>query len=157
MFSPPISCRFALLLLALGSIVACAESALPLVEVYKNPYCGCCDGWSAHLEKAGFPVTVYVVEDTDATRQQLGMPVAYASCHTAKISGDKPYLLEGHVPVEDIKRLLKEAPDALGIAVPGMPLGSPGMEVPKEHEQPYETLLILPDGSSRVYAQHGPR
>jgi len=154
MFSRPLS--FALLFLAWGSIVACAETSLPVIEVYKNPYCGCCGGWISHLETAGFSVQVHDIEDTDATRSQLGMPENYASCHTAKIlDGSKPYLLEGHVPAADIKRLLKEKPDALGIAVPAMPLGSPGMEVPKEHEQPFETLLILPDGSSRVYARHG--
>jgi hypothetical protein len=155
MFSRPFPRCFFPLILALG-VTACTQSTLPAVEVYKNPYCGCCGSWIAHLEKAGFPVKVHEVTDTDATRRQLGMPGNYASCHTAKISGAaKSYLLEGHIPAEDIKSLLQENPDALGIAVPAMPPGSPGMEVPKEQEQPYETLLILPDGSSRVYARHG--
>jgi hypothetical protein len=151
---PFFHCFFPILTLGV-TITACAQS-LPVVEVYKNPYCGCCGAWIAHLEKAGFPVKVHEVADTDATRRQLGMPKNDASCHTARIpAATKSYLLEGHVPAEDIKALLKEKPDALGIAVPAMPPGSPGMEVPKGYEQPYETLLILPDGSSRVYVRHG--
>ncbi|MDR3322886.1 MAG: DUF411 domain-containing protein [Zoogloeaceae bacterium] len=131
--------------------------ALPVIDVYKNPYCGCCGNWIKHLQATGFSVRVHETSDTDATRRQLGMPATYASCHTAKMTiAGKSYLFEGHVPAGDIQRLLREKPAALGLAVPGMPAGSPGMEVPKGQEQPYETLLILPDGSARVYKRHAP-
>jgi hypothetical protein len=153
----PFLSRFTPLFFALCSAVAYADTSLPVIDVYKNRFCTCCDGWSDHLKKAGFTIKTHVVDDTDAKRKELGMPVAYASCHTAKIAGKKSYLLEGHVPVEDVKRLLKEAPDAIGIAVPAMPLGSPGMEVPKQYEQAFDTMLVLPDGTAKVFAKHKPK
>ena len=123
--------------------------AAPLIDVYKNPSCGCCGQWIAYLQKAGYQVATHNVTDISAARKKLGMPEKYGSCHTAKVGN---YLLEGHVPVADIKRLLKEKPQAIGIAVPGMPAGSPGMDIP--NSPPYETLLVQPDGSSRVFARH---
>lgn len=119
------------------------------VDIYKNPNCGCCGKWAAHLEQAGFNVRVHEVNDVSAMRAKLGMPERYASCHTAKIGG---YVVEGHVPADDVKRLLKEKPKAIGIAVPAMPPGSPGMETP--YPISYATLLVQNDGSSKVYAQH---
>ena len=123
--------------------------AAPLIDVYKNPSCGCCGQWIAYLQKAGYQVATHNVTDISAARKKLGMPEKYGSCHTEKVGN---YLLEGHVPVADIKRLLKEKPQAIGIAVPGMPAGSPGMDIP--NSPPYETLLVQPDGSSRVFARH---
>jgi hypothetical protein len=127
-----------------------AEEDLPLVTIYKNPSCGCCGVWAEHLRNAGFVrLQTHAVMDLDATRRALGMPEAYASCHTVKIG---PYLLEGHVPAADIQRLLREHPDAIGLAVPGMPMGSPGMEGGKAVA--YDTLLIHKDGSARVFQHH---
>ncbi|MFC5302642.1 DUF411 domain-containing protein [Azospira restricta] len=129
-------------------VPALASPATP-VEVYKSPYCGCCTEWVEHLRKNGFAVTTHDVDDVPAARKKLGMPERLGSCHTARIGN---YVVEGHVPAADIQRLLKEKPKALGLAVPGMPPGSPGMESPRP--VPYQTLLVQPDGSTRVFAQH---
>jgi hypothetical protein len=128
--------------------VAMAQSALS-ITVNKTPYCGCCKQWMAHLQANGFTASGKDVDDTAPVRASLGMPAKLGSCHTAVING---YVIEGHVPAEDIKRLLKEKPKALGLSVPGMPLGSPGME--SANPQPYETLLVMKDGSTKVWARH---
>jgi hypothetical protein len=128
--------------------VALAQSALS-ITVNKTPYCGCCKQWMAHLQANGFTVSGKDVDDTAPVRASLGMPAKLGSCHTAVING---YVIEGHVPAEDIKRLLKEKPKALGLSVPGMPLGSPGME--SANPQPYETLLVMKDGSTKLWAKH---
>ncbi len=138
-----------LTLLALGSGGALAQQAQQTIDIYKSPYCGCCGKWVDHVTKAGFTVKTHEVDDVPGTRKKLGMPEKLGSCHTAKIGN---YLLEGHVPAEDIKRMLKEKPKALGLAVPGMPPGSPGMDVP--NSPAYETLLVQNDGSTRVFAKH---
>ena len=127
---------------------AFAQSLLG-VTVYKSPYCGCCHLWIEHLQQNGFQVTAKDVDDTAPHRQRLGMPAKLGSCHTAVVGG---YVIEGHVPAADIRRLLKEKPKAVGLAVPGMPLGSPGME--SARPQPYDTLLVLKDGSTKVWAKH---
>ena len=127
---------------------ALAQSALG-ITVYKTPYCGCCHLWVEHLKANGFAVTPKDVNDTAPIRQKLNMPAALGSCHTAVING---YVIEGHVPAADIKRLLKEKPKAVGLSVPGMPLGSPGMEAGTS--QPYNTLLVMKDGSTKVWAKH---
>ncbi len=119
------------------------------VDMYKSPYCGCCGKWAEHMSKAGFTVKAHEVEDVPAVRKKLGMPDKLGSCHTAKVGN---YLLEGHVPADDVKRLLKEKPKALGLAVPGMPAGSPGMDVP--NSPPYDALLVQKDGTTRVFAKH---
>lgn len=126
-----------------------ATEQKPLVEVYKSPTCGCCKGWVKHLEQNGFAVKAHDVSDVSAARQFLGMPQQLGACHSAKVGN---YLVEGHVPAADIHKLLKEKPKALGIAVPGMPPGSPGMESP--HPVRYETLLVGKDGSTKVFARH---
>lgn len=126
-----------------------AAPKLPAVDVYKSPYCGCCTEWVKHLQQAGFTVNSHEVQDVPAARKQLGMPERYGSCHTAKVGG---YLLEGHVPAADVKRLLAQKPKAIGLAVPGMPPGSPGMESPQPVA--YETLLIETDGQARTFARH---
>ena len=140
--------RYALLVISLlGASAAMAQATV--VEVFKSPYCGCCGKWVEHLQQNGFKVNAHDVEDVPAVRQKLGMPDRLGSCHTAKIGG---YVVEGHVPATDIQRLLKEKPKALGLSVPSMPPGSPGMESSKPI--PYQTLLVQADGSTRVFAQH---
>ena len=129
-----------------------ARAARPTVDVWKDPNCGCCQDWIAHLEQAGFAVQVHPTGN-QAARQRLGLPERYASCHTAQIGG---YVIEGHVPARDIQRLLREQPKALGLAAPGMPVGSPGMDGPAYggRRDPYAVLLVLRDGSSRVFARY---
>lgn len=132
---------------ALAPVVVWA--ATPRVDVYKSPTCGCCEKWAAHLHQAGFDVAVHATGDLPAARKATGMPDRYASCHSASVAG---YAIEGHVPAADIARLLREKPKARGLAVPGMPAGSPGMDVPGA--PPYDTLLVLTDGTSRVFSRH---
>lgn len=124
----------------------------PLPNEVQSPACGCCKDWIAHVEQAGFRVTT---NDTgnNATRNQLRMPAKYGSCHTAKVGG---YAIEGHVP-HDIQRLLREKPIAVGLAVPNMPAGSPGMDGPAygDRRDAYDVLLVQADGSARVYASYG--
>lgn len=122
------------------------------IHVYKNPDCGCCADWVKHLESAGFTVQVTEVSDTAETRKKLGMPEKFGSCHTATVDG---YLLEGHVPAADVKRLLARRPKALGLAVPGMPAGSPGMEV-GSRKDPYQVLLVSRSGNASVFASYNP-
>lgn len=128
------------LALAAGPVVAswaAKASALPLVEVWKSPTCGCCAAWVAHIQAAGFPVAVTEIEAINAIKAKLGVPPALMSCHTALVGG---YTLEGHVPADSVKRLLRERPKAKGLAVPGMPQGSPGMETGVK--EPYDVLLF---------------
>ncbi|WP_327081066.1 DUF411 domain-containing protein [Polaromonas sp. CG_9.5] len=124
----------------------------PKVEVWKDPDCGCCKDWVSHLEANGFQVSVHDSGNAEA-RTRLGVPDKLGSCHTAQVGG---YALEGHVPARDIKRLLKERPKAVGLAVPGMPVGSPGMDGPeyKGRKDPYDVLLIQANGSSKVYQSY---
>ena len=119
------------------------------VYVYKSPSCGCCGAWTTHLRANGFNVTVEDVEDLGVVKQRLGVPPSLQSCHTATVEG---YAIEGHVPASDIHRLLTERPVATGLAVPGMPIGSPGMEQ-GDRREPYATTLFGPDGQS-TYARH---
>lgn len=131
---------------------ACAQTRQSRnLTVFKTPTCPCCDGWIAHMRAAGFTTTITVLQSLQSVRSSRGMPDALASCHTGLIDG---YLVEGHVPARDVFRLLAERPTAVGLAVPGMPLGSPGMETPLGHKDPYETLLVLQSGATRVFARH---
>ena len=142
------------ILLAGAAALAAANAhaaALPEVTVYKTPWCACCGGWVTHLRRAGFRVQVLEREDLDPIRAQNGVPAELASCHTAKVG---PYALEGHVPPADVLRLLKQKPKAVGLAVPGMPLGAPGMEIPNGQREAFDTLLLLPGGRSQVFARH---
>jgi hypothetical protein len=120
------------------------------MTVYKSPSCGCCGKWVEHVEKHGFTVKVIPTADMMALKTKLGVPDAAMSCHTTRVGN---YIVEGHVPAADIKRLLATKPKARGIAVAGMPMGSPGMEH-GNHRQPYNTLLIKQDGTTSVFAQH---
>lgn len=139
--------------LAVGAgSAACAQTPPPRsLAVYKTPTCPCCDGWIAHMRQAGFVATVTIMNDLRPLRVSHGLPDALASCHTGLIGG---YLVEGHVPAADVVRLLAERPDAVGLAVPAMPLGSPGMETPQGHREPYDTLLVLRTGGTRVFSRH---
>lgn len=118
-------------------------------EVHKHPQCGCCSVWSRHLEAAGFEVTVKPALDNNVRWHTFSIPGQLGACHTAKIDG---YVVEGHVPAADILRLLEERPDALGLVVPGMPMGSPGMEGPVS--QAYDVLLLKADGTTEVFARY---
>jgi hypothetical protein len=125
-----------------------AAAAFPEVVAFRNPGCGCCELWVEHLKQAGFHVSMSDDPDLPARRRTLGMPETLAGCHLAKIG---PYVIDGHVPAQDIVRLLDECPDALGLAVPGMPMGSPGMEGGAE---PYTVLIVEKDGKSREFSRH---
>ena len=127
-----------------------AQARAPVVEVWRSPSCGCCGGWVKHLQQAGFVTRVHMVDDAGVMRRQLGMPDSLGSCHTALVDG---YVIEGHVPASDIKRLLAEKPRALGLTAPGMPAGSPGMDVP--NSPPYEVLLVKGDGATSLWKRHG--
>ncbi len=137
-----------LLLVAAG---ARAEPAgeLPLLRVWKSPTCGCCGKWVEHMQAAGFRVQVTDIDNLDPIKTANGVPLKLASCHTARLGG---YVVEGHVPASDVKRLLKDKPDILGLTAPGMPAGSPGMDVPGS--PPYEVLALDKDGKTTVYAIH---
>ena len=146
--------RFVGTALALAAAAAWPAHAAagPRIEVWKSPSCGCCKDWIALLQREGFSVQTFEQGNT-AMRAQLGLAARYGSCHTARVGG---YVVEGHVPVREIRRLLAEKPDALGIAVPGMPVCSPGMDGPEYggRRDPYDVLLVHRDGSSRVYASY---
>ncbi len=129
-----------------------AQQPKILVEVWKDPNCGCCKDWVAHLQASGFAVKV---NDTghEAMRQKLGIPQKLGSCHTALVGG---YGIEGHVPAADIRRLLRDKPQAAGLTVPGMPVGSPGMDGPEygKRREPYDVLLVLKSGEARIYSSY---
>jgi hypothetical protein len=119
----------------------------PEITVYKDPQCGCCARWAEHLRAGGFRVVVRDTSDVSAVKRRLGVPDRLASCHTGVVAG---YVVEGHVPADLVRRLLRERPRASGLAVPGMPMGSPGMEGPQSDR--YDVILFDREGTSRVYA-----
>lgn len=134
-------------------LLALAAGNANQISVWKTPSCGCCHEWVAHLRKSGFDVVTHDVEDTAPVRQKLGLNAKFGSCHTARLGS---YVVEGHVPAQELRRLLREQPKALGLAVPGMPLGSPGMEMGNTRDA-YDVLLVLNDGSSRIYQSYPSR
>lgn len=138
--------------IALFTAPALADQTQGALEVWKSPTCGCCGKWVKHMKDSGYDVTTRDVAYGILTKikRQAGIGEDVASCHTGKIGG---YVIEGHVPAEDVKRLLAEKPDAVGLAVAGMPVGSPGMEAGDEKE-PYEVLLVKKDGTTEVFAKH---
>ena len=144
----PLIAFFVALLLACPALAAAEGS----IEVWKSATCKCCINWVKHLEANGFAVSVNAADPSmlDRIKRQSGIGEELASCHTAKIG---TYVIEGHVPAPDIKRLMAEQPDALGLTVPGMPVGSPGMEQGAETE-PYDVLLIKKDGTTEIFARH---
>ncbi len=137
----------------MGLVSASCAQAAPLRDlvVYKTPTCPCCGGWITAMAKASFRPKVVNMDDISPLWRQRGVPDELSSCHVATIGA---YLTIGHVPPADVERLLKEAPAAIGLSVPGMPLGSPGMEAFGGEREPYETLLLLKGGKSRVFAKH---
>lgn len=146
------------LLLALGALPFATlaqqarQAGKTLVEVWKDPNCGCCKDWVTHLETSGFAVKVHESGNT-AMRAKLGIPAKLGSCHTALVGG---YAIEGHVPAQDIRRLLKDKPQAVGLTVPGMPVGSPGMDgkVYGDRRDPYDVLLVRQGGDTQVFASY---
>ena len=140
-------------LLAPFALIACAQAATAAtLDVVKSPTCGCCTQWVERMKAAGFTVNVRDVPDTTPVAQAAGVPDTMRSCHTAKVGG---YVIEGHVPAADIKRLLAQKPTgAVGLSVPGMVAGSPGMEVPGRSDR-YQVMLIRKDGRHTVWATHG--
>jgi hypothetical protein len=146
------------LLAVLGALpfAALAQQARPaprvLVEVWKDPNCGCCGDWVQHLEANGFAVKVND-NGNNAMRAKLGIPPKLGSCHTALVGG---YAVEGHVPAREIRKLLQDKPQAVGLTVPGMPVGSPGMDgkVYGDRRDPYDVLLVLKSGDTQVYASY---
>lgn len=145
-------------LLSLAPLASQAQTpspARPRLEVWKTASCGCCKDWLKHVQAAGFEVKAHDVSD-DAKRQkrqQLGLPEAFGSCHTAVVDG---YVVEGHVPAREISRMLKERPRAVGLAVPGMPVGSPGMDGPEygTRRDKFAVLLVQRDGRQSVYQNY---
>ena len=151
---PQISRRLLIGSAAALAMAGSAQARTPgsrALAVYKSPTCGCCEGWVAHMRQAGFTAAVHVVADPGTVRRARGLPDGLASCHTAVIDG---YAIEGHVPAADVVRLLAERPEAVGLARPGMPMGSPGMEAPGGRKQPFDTLLVLRSGRTRVFGRH---
>jgi len=143
--------NFVASLLVLGLVQATwAAPTTPVIDVYKSPTCGCCNKWIDHLKANGFTVRAHDTENVQAHKVRLGVPPGYGSCHTAEVNG---YVIEGHVPAKEMKRLLKEKPRARGLVVPAMPAGSPGMEI-GDRKDAYDVFLVNRDGSTRTYAQY---
>ena len=137
---------------AFATVRPLAAQTLPKVHVVKDPGCGCCEDWIGHIRDAGFPVSFEEMAPGPLAnlKASLGLQPTLVSCHTAQVEG---YVIEGHVPAEDIKRLLTERPDAIGLAVPGMPYGSPGMG-PESDREAYDVFLIARDGTASTYSSY---
>jgi hypothetical protein len=136
------------MLLAAGSTAGQQKPKPIPIAVYKSPSCGCCAKWVEYMKARGFEPTVQDVENIGALKLKLGVRSEFSSCHTAEVGG---YVVEGHVPVEAVQRMLKERPKIAGIAVPNMPAGSPGMEVPDGRKDPYNILAFTSDGKTTIY------
>ena len=143
---------FAVAALALfGAAAAQQKPASPLIEVFKTPTCGCCSQWVEHMRKNGFTVRTTDLNDLTEIKKSRGVPSQVQSCHTAVVSG---YVVEGHVPAADVHRMLKEKSAIAGIAVGGMPIGSPGMESPYVKPEPFDVMSFDKSGATRVFAKH---
>jgi hypothetical protein len=138
-------------LTSLAIVAGQQKQAGPLVEVFKTPTCGCCSKWVEHMRTSGFIVRTTDMNDLSQINSSRGVPEQVQSCHTAVVNG---YVVEGHVPAADVHRLLKEKPAIAGIAVGGMPAGSPGMEFPGVKAQPYDVMAFEKSGTTRVFAKH---
>lgn len=156
MFQDPLSRRTLVLggaaIVATWPIGSLARTTVPEIHVVKDPNCGCCSAWIDILERDGFRVTTEASMGTQLVRYKFenGIPQTMLSCHTGRVDG---YMIEGHVPVSDIRRLLQERPNAVGLTVPGMPYGSPGMG-PENKREAYDVLLIRSDGSTEVFRHY---
>lgn len=128
-----------------------ADADAPRMVVHKSASCGCCGLWVDHMRAAGFAVEVRNTDDLNPLKERFGVPYGKGSCHTAEVAG---YFVEGHVPAADVKRLIAEKPDAKGLVLPGMPMGSPGMESPDGRIQPYTVELVARDGPVSTFAEH---
>jgi hypothetical protein len=128
-----------------------ATASPTAITVYKSASCGCCAKWVDHLKASGFAPEVHDEDDMDAIKDEMGVPKGVRSCHTALL---ERYLVEGHVPAVDLRRLLKERPAVAGLAVPGMPKSTPGMAMPGDPPEPYEVLAFARDGKTTLYAKH---
>ena len=128
--------------------VAAAPPGPPELTVYKDPGCGCCKLWVDHMKAAGFSVTAHDVSDMNAVKRDMGVPASLASCHTGRVAG---YIVEGHVPGDLVQKMLAEKPTFAGLAVPGMPMGSPGMEGPRKDA--YDVIAFEKTGKTTVYAR----
>lgn len=141
----------------LGGVAATAAAptvwaqTAPALTVYKTAACGCCQGWISAMIRAGYRPKVVTVEDVTPFNTRYGVSFEKSSCHLSTIAG---YVVVGHVPPADVDRLLRQRPKALGLTVPGMPIGSPGMESPDGRKEPFQTLLLLPGGRTQVFARH---
>lgn len=136
---------------AVGIVTACQEARggpAPVMEVTKDPGCGCCDKWAEHFRTAGFTVNVKEDAERRAHKARLGIPAEFQTCHTGIVEG---YVVDGHVPADLVRKMLAEKPAIRGLAVPGMPIGSPGMEGP--NPQPYDVIAFTKDGQKTVYAR----
>jgi hypothetical protein len=131
-----------------GTIWVAAQSARPQMTVYKSPTCGCCSKWIEHMQANGFDVKAVDVDDIDKVKRERGIPADAASCHTGIVNG---YLVEGHVPADAVQKMLKEKPAIAGIAVPGMPMGSPGMEVPGGRKESFNIVSFAKTGKTALY------
>lgn len=127
------------------------EAALPEMTVYRSPTCGCCGKWLEHAENSGFKIKDVISSDMDKIKARYGVPEKLASCHTVVVDG---YVIEGHVPAADVQKLLQTKPKIAGLAAPGMPMGSPGMEMGGRQDE-YKVLSFDKDGHAEVYAEHG--
>jgi hypothetical protein len=145
--------RRTLLAASIAALASAGESraAVVTLTVYKTPTCGCCGAWVDHMRAAGFRPELVELADLTPIRRRYGVPDTLASCHTGVIGG---YAIEGHVPASDVRRLLQQRPEALALVVPGMPLGSPGMETPDGARQPFRSFLVRRDGGVTVFAEH---
>jgi len=133
----------------LGWATHAMAGELPAMTVWKSPWCGCCGNWIEHMRASGFEVRVEELEDLSLVKRTAAVPDHLQSCHTARVGG---YTVEGHVPASDVVRLLEERPDAIGLAVPGMPSGSPGME--NGDHDPYDVLILKRDGKTEVFSSY---
>jgi hypothetical protein len=131
-----------------GSVWMAAQTARPQMTVYKSATCGCCSKWVEHMQANGFDVKAINVDDIDKVKRERGVPAEAASCHTAIVNG---YVVEGHVPADAVQKMLKEKPSIAGIAVPGMPMGSPGMEVPGGQKEAFNVVSFDKSGKTAIY------
>lgn len=139
------------LLAALNPAYAEENAAANEITVYRSPTCGCCENWEDHIKDSHFSIKDNVSDDMQAIKKKYGVPDQLGSCHTAIIGG---YVIEGHVPAKDIEKLLKEKPNVVGLSAPGMPMGSPGMEMGNRKDD-YRVMSFDKDGNFKVFAEHG--